>query len=138
MPNGPGQPTTARRALATAWGATWLLSGPFSVTVQAETAPPRFASTPPVVELEGPIAYRCDGGSQLMVRYGRLSDGSLSFVRLFLPGERTVTLPQLVSASGTRYSDDRQWQWWSKGSGGFLEVREGEGQWQKRFKQCHR
>ena len=138
MSSGPTLSIIARGALATAWGATGLLSGFFLVAVQAETAQRRFAITPPVVELEAPIAYRCDGGSQLLVRYGRLSDGSLSFARLLLPGGRIATLPQLVSASGSRYSDDQQWQWWSKGSGGFLEERNGGGAWQKHFRRCQR
>lgn len=119
-----------------------LLGSPFpgaASTDRSDRAPNRFADTPAVVvELGEPIPYRCAGGSQLVVRYGRLSDDSLSFVRLFLPGDRRVTLPQLVSASGARYSDDRQWQWWSKGSTGFLEQRDGQGQWQKLFEQCHR
>jgi membrane-bound inhibitor of C-type lysozyme len=90
----------------------------------------------PTVELGDPVPYRCAGGRQLVVRYGRLSDGSLSFARLLLPGDRRLTLPRLVSGSGSRYSDEASWQWWSKGSGGVLEQRDEEGGWRTVFDQC--
>jgi membrane-bound inhibitor of C-type lysozyme len=91
---------------------------------------------PLAVELGEPIRYRCAGGRQLEVRYGRLSDGSLSFARLQPPGDQPHTLPQLVSGSGTRYTDEQRWQWWSKGQEGVLQRRDGQGQWQTVLDQC--
>lgn len=88
------------------------------------------------VELGKPVSYRCSDARQLVVRYGRLSDGSLSFARLQPPGEQLLTLPQLVSGSGARYSDEQLWQWWSKGQEGFLQRRDEEGEWQTVLKDC--
>lgn len=90
----------------------------------------------PGVEMQEPVSYRCTEGARLEVRYGRLSDGSLSFARLQPPGDRPLTLPQLVSGSGARYSDEQRWQWWSKGKEGFLQRREDNGQWRAVLKGC--
>ncbi|MEB3321827.1 MAG: MliC family protein [Synechococcaceae cyanobacterium] len=99
---------------------------------QLESKPART----PGVELGAPITYRCAEGRQLVVRYGGLSDGSLGFARLQPPGDPSITLPRLVSASGARYSDEQRWQWWSKGKEGFLERREERGQWRTVLKGC--
>jgi membrane-bound inhibitor of C-type lysozyme len=88
------------------------------------------------VELGKPLRYRCAGGSTLMVRYGRLSDDSLSFARLQPPGEQPLTLPQLVSGSGVRYSTEQMWQWWTKGQEGFLQRRDGQGEWRTVLEGC--
>jgi membrane-bound inhibitor of C-type lysozyme len=90
----------------------------------------------PAVEMRKPVSYRCDGGGRLEVRYGRLGDGSLSFARLQPPGDSPLTLPQLVSGSGTRYSDEQRWQWWSKGEEGFLQRRDNDGQWRTVLQGC--
>jgi membrane-bound inhibitor of C-type lysozyme len=63
------------------------------------------------VERGAPVSYRCAGCRRRVVRQGRRSEGSLSCARLRLPGDRSLTLPQLGSGSGARYSDERQWQW---------------------------
>jgi membrane-bound inhibitor of C-type lysozyme len=94
------------------------------------------AAAPLAVELGAPISYSCGGGQPLTVRYGRLSDGSLAFARLQPPGSPLLTLPQLLSASGARYSDERLWQWWSKGSGGVLQRRDDQGRWQTLLEGC--
>lgn len=94
------------------------------------------SGAPLTAELGAPVSYRCAGGQLLTVRYGRLSDGSLAFARLQPPGGPLLTLPQLVSASGARYSDERLWQWWSKGSGGFLQQRDDQGRWQTLLEGC--
>jgi membrane-bound inhibitor of C-type lysozyme len=88
------------------------------------------------VELTAPVTYRCAEGRQLVVRYGRLSDGSLSFARLQPPGDQPLTLPQLVSGSGARYSDEQRWQWWSKGQEGFLQWRDDDRQWRTVLEGC--
>lgn len=88
------------------------------------------------MELGKAMHYRCAGGSQLVVRYGRLSDDSLSFARLQPPGEQPLTLPQLVSGSGVRYSNEQLWQWWTKGQGGFLQRRDPQGEWRTVLENC--
>lgn len=97
--------------------------------------PPAVAETLRV-ELGAPIPYRCAEGRTLAVRYGRLSDGSLSFARLSPPGDRSLTLPRLASGSGARYSDEANWQWWTKGPEGFLERRDDRGEWRTVLTGC--
>jgi membrane-bound inhibitor of C-type lysozyme len=94
------------------------------------------AEGPLTAELGEPVAYRCSDGRQLVVRYGRLSDGSLAFVRLRPPGAGQLTLPRLVSGSGVRYSDEQEWQWWSKGKEGFLQRRDARGEWRTLLQRC--
>lgn len=48
--------------------------------------------------------YLCNDGSKVKATFYNLSDKSLSFVKLTVDGEM-YTLPQVVSASGTRYTD---------------------------------
>ena len=107
-----------------------------ALLVGGRTAMAGAKGVPVAAELGEPVTYRCAGGRQLVVRYGRLSDGSLSFVRLQPPGDRLLTLPQLVSGSGTRYTDEQRWQWWSKGQEGFLERRDAQGRWQTVLDRC--
>jgi membrane-bound inhibitor of C-type lysozyme len=71
-------------------------------------------STPPVgLNLEGgeTFAYACSDGSVLSVHYYALSDGSLRFARLRLQNGTELTLPQLISGSGARYSDGHTTFW---------------------------
>lgn len=60
----------------------------------------------PSVEGGATFAYTCNDGSVLAVRYYALSDGSLRFARLRMQDGTELTLPQLASGSGARYSDD--------------------------------
>jgi membrane-bound inhibitor of C-type lysozyme len=85
-----------------------------------------------------PVLYRCEAGVQVIARYYALTDESLRFVKLTLPGDREVTLPQALSASGARYSDDGEWVWWIKGDGGRLERRGPDGTWQVFYRECRR
>jgi membrane-bound inhibitor of C-type lysozyme len=82
------------------------------------------------------VTYRCERGERVVVRYYALSDGSLHFVRLLLPGGREETLPQALSASGARYSSDGEWVWWIKGEAARLERRGPDGDWRIRFGEC--
>lgn len=66
------------------------------------------------------VSYFCDNGKKMAARYYNLSDNSLSFVKLTLNG-KIYTLPQLVSASGARYTDERQVEWWVKGDKALLD-----------------
>ncbi|PTT97613.1 hypothetical protein DBR45_37545, partial [Pseudomonas sp. HMWF031] len=82
------------------------------------------------------IRYRCGGGQIIEAHYGSLSDQSLAFVRLRLPDGRRLTLPQVASASGARYSADHAVTWWSKGSSGFLQERGKNGRWRITLDAC--
>lgn len=76
-----------------------------------------------------PVAYRCAGNVRIVARYFSLSDGSLSFVKVAMPDGREHTLPTAMSASGARYTDERELVWWTKGRGAFAEARDAGGQW---------
>jgi len=79
------------------------------------------------------IVYQSDSGEQIIARYFTLSDHSLEFVKVTLPGGREYTLPQAISASGVRYTDDRELVWWTKGNTAFAEVRDANGQWKRKY-----
>ena len=76
------------------------------------------------------------GGERLEATYYELRDRSLAFVRLRLPDGRQLTLPQIASASGARFSADRELTWWIKGNSGFLQQRDSEGEWRVTLKDC--
>ena len=82
------------------------------------------------------ITYRCEGGEQITARYYSLSDKSLHFVKLVLPDGQEQTLPNAMSASGARYTDDRLWVWWTKGETGFAETRDQNGTWVVKYQNC--
>ncbi len=52
------------------------------------------------------------GGDRFVAQYGSLSDGSLRFVKITMPDGHKYTLPQSVSGSGARYTDDMEIVWW--------------------------
>ncbi len=60
--------------------------------------------------------YLCIDGSVVKARFGELSDKSLSFVKIKMDNGKEYTLPQLVSASGARYSDEHELEFWIKGN----------------------
>ena len=82
------------------------------------------------------VSYRCSGGERLEATYYELRDRSLAFVRLRLPDGRQLTLPQIASASGARFSADRELTWWIKGNSGFLQQRDSEGELRVTLKDC--
>ena len=82
------------------------------------------------------VSYRCGGGERLEATYYELRDRSLAFVRLRLPNGRELTLPQIASASGARYSADSDLTWWIKGNSGFLQKRDAQGDWRVTLKDC--
>jgi len=59
--------------------------------------------------------YQNSEGKKMEVVFYSLSDNSLNFVRVTYDGE-LYTLPQLVSASGARYSDEFSMEFWVKGN----------------------
>lgn len=82
------------------------------------------------------MAYQCENGDRIIAKYYSLSDNSLNFVKIIPPGGKEQTLPQGLSASGARYTDDREFVWWIKSDSARLEVRDGEGNWQTRYSNC--
>ena len=82
------------------------------------------------------VSYRCSGSKRLEATYYELRDRSLAFVRLRLPDGRQLTLPQIASASGARFSADGALTWWIKGNSGFLQQRDSEGEWRVTLKDC--
>lgn len=83
-----------------------------------------------------PIAYQCANDQKVQVSYYALSDDSLNFIKLALPDGKDYTLPQVVSASGARYTDEHEAVWWNKGSEGFVEMRGEGGEWQSAYTDC--
>jgi len=82
-----------------------------------------------------PVIYSC-GAQKIEARYYCLTDDSLSFVKLRLPDGHSYTLPQTVSASGVRYTDEFELIWWTKGDEAFAEMRDASGAWQVRYPDC--
>lgn len=83
-----------------------------------------------------PVVYDAGEGRRITARYYSLSDNSLSFVKLELPDGSAITLPNLASGSGARYSDDLNLVWWTKGDGAFAEKRDDSGQWKSLYPDC--
>jgi len=76
-----------------------------------------------------PVVYLSDDGTRLEVRFGALADQSLHFVKLRRGTKAEETLPQLVSASGARFSDERALEFWIKGSSASLTELTETGDW---------
>lgn len=102
--------------------------GAFSCSAQGMAAP--------LVERVSQQRYRCGGGETIEATSYALDDGSLRFVRLVLPGGRRLTLPQVMSASGERFSSDQDVTWWVKGSSGFVQERNRQGDWTVTLDAC--
>jgi membrane-bound inhibitor of C-type lysozyme len=86
------------------------------------------------VLLERPIIYINDKGELFSATYGQLSDKSLNFVKVSLPDGRKLTLPQVISGSGARYTDDRTLVWWEHKGTVTIDIRDSEGKWETKYK----
>lgn len=95
-----------------------------------------FKKENPTVRGGESVTYQCENGDRITAKYYSLSDNSLNFVKVILPDGKEQTLPQGLSASGARYTDDRELVWWIKGDSARLEVRDNEGNWQTRYNNC--
>jgi membrane-bound inhibitor of C-type lysozyme len=75
------------------------------------------AATPLSVNIIGdsPATYHCNNGAKVVAIYYELSDKSLQFVKLKV-NKKTLTLPAVISGSGSRYSDSYKTEWWIKGN----------------------
>lgn len=78
-------------------------------------------ASPLTVNIVGnsPAKYHCNDGTKIIVTYYALSDKSLQFVKLNFD-KMEVTLPAVISGSGSRYSDGYKTEWWIKGSSATL------------------
>ena len=86
----------------------------FAVSLLASTSSIAFAKTNKLsVSIDATAHYQCDNGSKVTASYYHLSDDSLSFVKLTIKNE-AYTLPQVVSASGVRYTDEHKVEWFTK------------------------
>ncbi len=83
-----------------------------------------------------PVTYACANGDRLVVRYYSLSDESLRFVKILFPDGREYTLPQVISGSGARYTDDGELLWWIKGDEARAEIRDENGEWKELCGEC--
>ena len=85
------------------------------------------------VEIGPPVYYGSDNGEQFVAKYGSLSDGSLHFAKVKMPDGREYTLPQVVSGSGVRYTDERELVWWTHQGTVRVDVRDADGQWKTKY-----
>ena len=80
-------------------------------------------------KLDKATYWRSQQGEQFVARYGALSDDSLRFVKVTMPDGREVTLPQAISASGARYTDEKDLVWWEHQGTVRVDVRREDGKW---------
>jgi membrane-bound inhibitor of C-type lysozyme len=115
------------------WKYTGALSILFSMIFWGCVTQQPGAETALSVEIDEPVYYRSEAGEQFVARYGSLSDGSLHFVKVKMPDGNEYTLPQVVSGSGVRYTDEREIVWWTHQGTVRVDVRDAEGQWVTRY-----
>ncbi|HPC36746.1 MAG TPA: MliC family protein [Candidatus Marinimicrobia bacterium] len=84
----------------------------------------------------GVITWQSETGEKIVTRFYSLSDSSLEFVKVILPNGEEYTLPQVVSASGVRYTDEREIVFWMKGETAFVQHRALDGEWQILYDNC--
>ncbi len=80
------------------------------------------------VVISKPMTFLSQDKKTFSVRYGELSDNSLSFIKITLPDGIEKTLARVVSASGVRYLDERQLEWWEHQGSVCLSKRDEETQ----------
>ncbi len=98
------------------------------ITAHACHAQPRFG-----VVTSQPAYYTNGTGDRFTVTYGHLSDSSLYFIKIKLPDSREYTLPRSVSASGVRYTDEKDLVWWEHQGIVRVEMRGNNGEWVTKY-----
>jgi membrane-bound inhibitor of C-type lysozyme len=103
----------------------------FVAKTLAVAAVSRAAKPQPELKVTGgkPVEYQSENGDQVVARYFSLADGSLNLVKLTLPDGREHTLPQVVSTTGSRYTDEGELAWQLQGDDAFAETRDSTGAW---------
>lgn len=94
---------------------------------------PHKSETALTVVIGPPVTYKSADGDQFVARYGSLSDGSLPFLKVEMPDGQEFTLPQAVSGSGARYTDDRELVWWEHHGAVRVDVRAADGKWVSKY-----
>lgn len=82
------------------------------------------------------VTYQCENGDRIEARYYSLSDNSLNFVKLKMSDGKEHTLPQALSASGARYTNEFELVWWLKRDSARAEIRGLNGDWQLKYTNC--
>ncbi|WP_051181465.1 MliC family protein [Thermithiobacillus tepidarius DSM 3134] len=100
------------------------LGAALSVSLLAGCAhqPPELPRPQAAADAVRSYVYECEGGYRFLVHFASTQ------VRLFLP-EGSLTLPQVIAASGIRYSDGTV-TFWGKGSSALLDLGT------RRYSQC--
>ncbi|MFZ0454793.1 MAG: MliC family protein [Ignavibacteriaceae bacterium] len=88
------------------------------------------------VNKDAAAAYNCESGAEIKAEYYSLSDNSLHFVKIIMPDGKRYTLPQIVSASGARYTDEREIEWWIKGDSAMIKGHSENGNWTDIYYKC--
>ena len=82
----------------------------------------------------GPIIkYESKDGKIFKARYGSLSDESIHFVKITMPDGNKYTLPQVLSGSGVRYTDEREIIWWTHQGTVRVDMRNDKGEWVTKY-----
>ena len=81
------------------------------------------------LELTQEVEYICSDESKINVRFYTLTDNSLYFVKVKMVDGKEYTLPQVIAASGARYSDEYSLQFWIKGNSMTLYKMNEEREW---------
>jgi membrane-bound inhibitor of C-type lysozyme len=81
------------------------------------------------VELIQQVEYQCSDESIINASIYKLTDNSLYFIKVKLMDGKEYTLPQVIAASGVRYSDEYSIQFWIKGNRMTLYTMNEERQW---------
>ena len=87
------------------------------------------------VKITPPVYYESGTGERFAARYGSLSDGSLHFVKIKMPDGHEYTLPQVISGSGARYTDEKEIVWWEHHGTVRVDVRTSDGKWVTKYQE---
>ena len=82
------------------------------------------------IELTQEVEYLCSDKSIVNARFYTLTDNSLGFVKVNMADVKEHTLPQVIAASGVRYSDEYSIQFWVKGNTMTLYMKREDGEWE--------
>lgn len=74
-----------------------------------------------VLQAKSAQTYMCQDGKTVMAQYFNSTENSISIVKLTLDSG-TRFLPAVVSGSGSRYTDERDIEWWIKGDEASLDY----------------
>ena len=64
---------------------------------------------------------------------GPFLTATLHFVKVKMPDGREYTLPQAISGSGARYTDDREIVWWEHQGTVQVDIRDADGKWKSKY-----